>query len=36
MDLQVEQEIVKSADFIIISLYPRLVKQFIVDNKEQL
>ena len=28
------QEIVKSADFIIISLYPRLVKQFIVDNKD--
>lgn len=28
------QEIVKSADFIIISLYPRLVKQFIIDNKE--
>jgi prephenate dehydrogenase len=27
------QEIVKSADFIIISLYPRLVKQFIIDNK---
>ena len=28
------QEIVKSADFIIISLYPRLVKQFIIDNKD--
>ena len=28
------KEIVKSADFIIISLYPRLVKQFIVDNKD--
>ncbi|WP_297419996.1 prephenate dehydrogenase [Clostridium sp.] len=28
------QEIIKSADFIIISLYPRLVKQFIVDNKD--
>ncbi|OOM77091.1 prephenate dehydrogenase [Clostridium sp. BL-8] len=27
-------EIVKSADFIIISLYPRLVKKFITDNKE--
>jgi prephenate dehydrogenase len=27
-------EIIKSADFIIISLYPRLVKKFIVDNKE--
>lgn len=27
-------EIVKSADFIIISLYPRLVKKFIIDNKE--
>jgi prephenate dehydrogenase len=28
------EEIVKSADLIIISLYPRLVKQFIVDNKD--
>jgi prephenate dehydrogenase len=28
------QEIVKSADLIIISLYPRLVKQFIIDNKD--
>jgi len=28
------EEIVKSADFIIISLYPRLVKQFIIDNKD--
>lgn len=28
------QEIVKSADLIIISLYPRLVKEFIVDNKD--
>ncbi|BCZ48821.1 prephenate dehydrogenase [Clostridium gelidum] len=28
------QEIVKNADFIIISLYPRLVKQFIIDNKD--
>lgn len=28
------QEIIKSADFIIISLYPRLVKQFIIDNKD--
>ena len=27
------EEIIKSADFIIISLYPRLVKQFIIDNK---
>ena len=27
------QEIVKSADIIIISLYPRLVKKFIIDNK---
>lgn len=27
-------EIIKSADFIIISLYPRLVKKFIVDNRE--
>jgi prephenate dehydrogenase len=27
------QEIVKSADLIIISLYPRLVKKFIIDNK---
>ncbi|EHI97775.1 Prephenate dehydrogenase [Clostridium sp. DL-VIII] len=27
-------EIVKSADFIIISLYPRLVKKFITDNNE--
>lgn len=26
--------IIKSADFIIISLYPRLVKKFILDNKE--
>lgn len=28
------QEIVKSADLIIISLYPRLVKQFIIDNRD--
>ncbi|OOM77280.1 ketol-acid reductoisomerase [Clostridium puniceum] len=28
------EEIVKSADLIIISLYPRLVKQFIADNKD--
>ena len=28
------KEIIKEADFIIISLYPRLVKQFILDNKE--
>ena len=28
------EEIVKSADFIIISLYPRLVKKFIIDNKD--
>ena len=28
------KEIVKSADLIIISLYPRLVKQFIIDNKD--
>lgn len=28
------EEIVKSADLIIISLYPRLVKKFIVDNKD--
>lgn len=28
------QEIVKNADFIIISLYPRLVEQFIIDNKD--
>lgn len=28
------QEIVKSADLVIISLYPRLVKQFIIDNKD--
>jgi prephenate dehydrogenase len=28
------REIVKSADLIIISLYPRLVKQFIIDNKD--
>ncbi|MVX65119.1 prephenate dehydrogenase/arogenate dehydrogenase family protein [Clostridium chromiireducens] len=28
------QEIIKNADFIIISLYPRLVKQFIIDNKD--
>lgn len=28
------QEIVKSADLIIISLYPRLVKKFIIDNKD--
>jgi prephenate dehydrogenase len=28
------QEIVKSADLIIISLYPILVKRFIVDNKD--
>lgn len=28
------EEIVKSADLIIISLYPRLVKKFIIDNKE--
>jgi len=28
------QEIIKSADFIIISLYPRLVKKFIIDNKD--
>jgi prephenate dehydrogenase len=28
------QEIIKSADFIIISLYPILVKQFIIDNKD--
>ncbi|MBN7573520.1 MULTISPECIES: prephenate dehydrogenase [Clostridium] len=27
------EEVIKSADFIIISLYPRLVKQFIIDNK---
>lgn len=27
-------EIVKTADFIIISLYPRLVKKFIIDNRE--
>ncbi len=27
-------EIIQSADFIIISLYPRLVKKFIIDNKE--
>jgi prephenate dehydrogenase len=27
-------EIIKSADFIIISLYPRLVKRFIEDNRE--
>lgn len=27
-------EIIKEADLIIISLYPRLVKQFILDNKE--
>jgi prephenate dehydrogenase len=27
-------EIIKSADFIIISLYPKLVKKFIADNKE--
>lgn len=27
-------EIIKSADFIIISLYPKLVKKFIIDNKE--
>jgi len=27
------QEIVKNADIIIISLYPRLVKKFIIDNK---
>ncbi|WP_271811095.1 prephenate dehydrogenase [Clostridium beijerinckii] len=27
------EEVIKSADFIIISLYPRLVKQFIMDNK---
>ena len=28
------KEIIKEADLIIISLYPRLVKQFILDNKE--
>ncbi len=28
------EEIVKSADLIIISLYPRLVKKFITDNKD--
>lgn len=28
------EEIIKSADLIIISLYPRLVKKFIIDNKE--
>ncbi|CUU50571.1 prephenate dehydrogenase [Clostridium beijerinckii] len=27
------EEVIKSADFIIISLYPRLVKKFIIDNK---
>ena len=27
------EEIIKDADLIIISLYPRLVKQFIIDNK---
>jgi prephenate dehydrogenase len=27
------EEVIKSADFIIISLYPRLVKQFFIDNK---
>jgi prephenate dehydrogenase len=27
-------EIIKNADFIIISLYPRLVKKFIIDNRE--
>ena len=27
------EQIVKDADLIIISLYPRLVKQFILDNK---
>lgn len=29
------EEIVQSADLIIISLYPRLVKKFIVDNKDK-
>ena len=29
-----EEEIVKSADLIIISLYPRLVKSFITNNKD--
>lgn len=28
------EEIIKSADLIIISLYPRLVKKFITDNKD--
>lgn len=28
------EEILKSADLIIMSLYPRLVKKFITDNKD--
>lgn len=28
------EEIIKEADLIIISLYPRIVKQFVIDNKD--